>query len=477
MPKVLLIQPPLFSFATLSSPNLGLAMIAAVLEQDGVEVKFIDAAAESLTIDAIIHQARQFSPDIAGSGGQTPISHFSLEIFKRLKQEVSDRIITIAGGPHFTFTAEESLQKCPQLDIVMRGEGEYSFREICERFRQGKPLDDLEGITFRNKNGEIIKNPDRPQIKDLDSLPFPAWHLFPVKKYHWTNINMLGAITSRGCKYCCPHCITWKMHKGIRRRKPAKIVEELVWVKKNFGVDTFFFHDDTAFTDREQLEGFLDSLEACGERLYWYYEAREDDFFSFRDLWPRMKKNGLFKITLGLDTPNDIVRTYYGRKPLKVEETDKMLYHLKHELGIQVSVYLLLGAPGETEDSMRRTLNYAKHLYPRYCSLVMTTFLIPFPGTDIFYAMQEKNLLTTYDWRDYSFGQPVFKMQVSSETAYRMYKKMWMDVYARPAALLEIGKNLFSRNRFRRAIAKNFLAMPLQMVNYGKLKSTKDVMP
>jgi radical SAM superfamily enzyme YgiQ (UPF0313 family) len=154
-----------------------------------------------------------------------------------------------------------------------------------------------------------------------------------------------------------------------------------------------------------------------------------------------------------------------------------MLYYLKHELGIQVSVYLLLGAPWETEESMRRTLNYAKHLYPRYCSFAMATFLIPFPGTDLFNEMHEKNLLTTYDWRDYSFGQPVFKMQVSAEKAYRMYKKIWMDVYARPVAFLEICENLFSRNKFKRAIAKNFLSMPMQMVKYSKLKTTKDFMP
>jgi radical SAM superfamily enzyme YgiQ (UPF0313 family) len=475
--RVLLIQPPLVKFGTMAAPNLGLAMIAAVLEQDGIEVKVIDAAAEDLSIDEIINRARQFRPNVAGAGGQTAISHLSLEIFRRLKQEVSPRIVTVAGGPHFTFTAKESLQKCPHLDIVVRGEGEYTIREICRNLSNVKALDGIAGITYRSANGTIIKSPDRPQIEDLDSLPFPAWHLFPVKKYHWTNINMLGSFTSRGCKYHCPHCITWKIHKGIRRRKPEKIVEELLWVKKNFGEDTFFFHDDTAFTDRAHLEGFLDALETCGEKFFWYYEAREDDFMGFRDLWLRMKKNGMFKVALGLDTPNERVRNYYGRKALQVSETEQMLYHLKNKLGIQISVYLLMGAPWETESSLQQTLDYAKHLYPRYCSFVMATFVVPYPGTDLFQEMYKEDLLTTYDWRDYSFGLPVFKMLASADAAYRIYKKTWMDVYARPVALFEIVKNLFSQNTFNRALAKNFLSMPLQMIKLGKIKTIRDVLP
>jgi radical SAM superfamily enzyme YgiQ (UPF0313 family) len=140
-------------------------------------------------------------------------------------------------------------------------------------------------------------------------------------------------------------------------------------------------------------------------------------------------------------------------------------------------VYLLMGAPWETAQSMQKTLDYAKHLYPQYCSFVVATFVVPYPGTDMFQEMHENNLLTTHDWRDYSFGLPVFKMQVPAETAYRLYKKIWMDVYARPAALLEIVKNLFSKNEFDRALAKNFLSMPLQMSRLGKIKTIRDVMP
>ena len=196
-----------------------------------------------------------------GAGGQTPVSRRSMTIFARAKEEISQDIVTVAGGPHFSFADRESLAECPQLDVIVRGEGEETMSRLCQRIAAGEPLDDLRGITWRNDQGEAVRNPDRPPIADIDSLPFPAWHLFPVDKYHWVGNRLLAISSSRGCPYHCPYCITWKVHRGVRRRDPAKIVEEMVWAKKNFGHDTFFFQDDASFLVREQIEGFLDELE------------------------------------------------------------------------------------------------------------------------------------------------------------------------------------------------------------------------
>ncbi|MBW1839025.1 MAG: cobalamin-dependent protein, partial [Deltaproteobacteria bacterium] len=312
--KVLLIQPPMFHLGVVIAPNLGLAYIAAVLEKAGIEVRVFDAAAERVFFDEIIDQIRDFKPHLIGAGGQTPVSPRSLVIFQRAKREVDPGIITLAGGPHFTFTDQESLEQCSELDIVVRGEGEATILELCQKIEAGESLAGVKGITYRNSDGKIIRNPDREPIADLDSIPFPAWHLFPVEKYHWVGNKVLAISSSRGCPYRCPYCITWKIHKGVRQRNPVKIVEEMVWVKRNFNHDTFFFQDDASFLVRDQLEDFLNALEKSGEQLYWYYETREDVFLSYRDLWQRMKKNGLFKIVFGLETPDPNLRECCGKK-------------------------------------------------------------------------------------------------------------------------------------------------------------------
>ena len=170
--RVMLIQPPMFHLKMQLSPNLGLAYIAAVLERDGFEVQVLDAAAENLDFDGVIERIRAFSPSVIGAGGQTPVSRRSMTIFARAKEEISQDIVTVAGGPHFSFADRESLAECPQLDVIVRGEGEETMSHLCKRVAAGEPLDDLRGITWRNEQGEVVRNPDRPPIARYRFHPF-----------------------------------------------------------------------------------------------------------------------------------------------------------------------------------------------------------------------------------------------------------------------------------------------------------------
>jgi len=472
--RVLLIQPPMFKMASIVSPNLGLAYIAAVLERDGIEVKVVDSAAERITYDEIIEHIRQFRPHIIGSGGQTPVSPHSLTIFRRTKREISPDIVTLAGGPHFTFTDRESLEECPELDIVVRGEAEETIRQVCQELKAGESLQGVSGITWRNEKGQITCNQDRELIPDLDSIPFPAWHLFPVEKYQWMNTNVIGISSARGCPYRCPHCITWKVHKGVRRRNPAKIVEEMIWVKRNFNIDTFFFHDDVSFLIREQLEGFLEELEACGERFYWWYETREDVLLGYRDLWKRMKKKRADYAFLGLETPDPEIRRYYGKKGYDVETVDRMIDTFEKELDVLISVYMIFGVPDDTEKSMEDQIKYAKHLYPDRCSLVIGSLAVPFPGTEMYKQLKAKNMITSFDWKDYGFGKSVIKTSVPPEKILKIFNGFWIGTFVRPKALVKQFINLFSRNRFRKGTAKSYFYTAITMM---KLRGKQDSTP
>jgi radical SAM superfamily enzyme YgiQ (UPF0313 family) len=445
------------------APNLGLACIASVLERDGVEVRVVDAAADSIGYEDILRRIRHFRPDVIGAGGQTPVSHRSLEIFRRAKRQISPDIITLAGGPHFSFTARESLEQCPELDIVVRGEGEATISHLCRALSGQNHLGAVAGITWRDHSGSAVRNPDREPIADLDALPFPAWHLFPVEKYHWAGIKMLATATSRGCPYHCPHCITWKIHSGVRHRTMARVVEEMVWVKKKFHHDTFFIQDDASFLTRQELESFLDELEKCRERLYWYYETREDVFLEFRDLWKRMKENGLFKIVLGLETPDPQLREALGKKAFDRGAVEQMMETLEKKLDILVSVYLLFGLPDDTEVTMKAILDYGKYLYPDRCSFVVGSLAVPFPGTDMFLQLTEKGKIASYDWREYGFGKSVITTTVAPEKLQEIFKGFWVGTYVRPKAMLKQLQLLVSGNRFRRSMAKQYARMGMEM--------------
>ena len=470
--RVLLIQPPMFHLGVNIAPNLGLAYIAAVLERSGIEVKVLDAAAEGIFFDEIITRIERFRPHLIGAGGQTPVSPRSLTIFKRVKQEIDPGIVTIAGGPHFTFTDRESLEQCSGLDIVVRGEGEETIRELCEKREAGEGIEGIQGITYRSTEGAIIRNPDREPIADIDALPFPAWHLFPVEKYHWVGNKVIGISSSRGCPYHCPHCVTWKIHRGVRLRSPRKIVEEMVWVKRTFNHDTFFFQDDASFLSREQMEGFLAKLEKCGEKLFWYYETREDVFLEYKDLWKRMKKDGLFKVVFGLETPDPAMRALYGKKGFRRDSVEQMIDILERELDVLVAVYLLFGSPQDTEASMKANLTYGRYLYPDHCSFIVGSIVAPFPGTELFEGLKREGNITSFNWKDYGFGKSVIRTAVAPDEIAKIFTGFWTGTYVRPKVFAKQIQNLFSRNRFRRAMAKNYIAIAVDMIKMrGKLDS------
>jgi len=455
--RVLLIQPPLLYYTRIiKSPNIGLATIAAVLEEAGVEVQVIEANAEGISLDEIIERIRKIKPDLVGSGGQTPISHLSLEIFERTKKEVNKNIVTLAGGPHFSFTDKESLQKCSELDVVVRGEAEYTMLNLCEHLENGEDFKHVKGITYRNSDGKIIINSNQDPIQDIDTLPFPAWHLFPVEKYHDKGRKMLAITTARGCVYKCSHCITWKIHKDVRLKSPKRIVDEMIYVKEHFGHDTFFFHDDQSFTYREQLEGFLNELEKRNNNLFWSYETKEEVFCNYRDLWDRMKIHGLFKIYFGVETIDKEGRKFYNRSKYEKERFEEMLSYLEHKLDILVGLYFIIGHPAETEADIRRSLQYSKYLYPDLCSLVLCSLLAPFPGTELYLEMKKQGLILTEDWRYYGSVTPVIKTSVSRKKLQKLYYSFWKNNYGRLYVIVRQLINLFSKNTFRRYMAKGY---------------------
>lgn len=454
--KVLLIQPPLLFYTRIiKSPNIGLASIAGVLEEAGIEVHVIDANAEGLSLDKIVERIRKNKPDLVGSGGQTPISHLSLEIFKRTKNEINKNIVTLAGGPHFSFTDKESLQQCPELDIVVRGEAEYTFLHLCRNLENGKDFKDIKGITYRDTANKIIENQNQDLIKDLDALPFPAWHLFPVEKYHEWGRKKLATTTARGCEYKCPHCITWKIHKDLRLKSPKRIVDEMIYVKEHFGHDTFSLNDDQSFTNREQLEGFLSELERRKTKLFWSYETREEIFYTYKDLWDKMKANGLFKISFGVETLDEQGRQLYKRSKYEKECFEEMLSYLEHKLDILVWLFFIIGYPSETEESIYKTFQYIRYLHPELCSFVVCGLLKPFPGTELYLGMKKKGLIITEDWRYYGSGTPVLKTKVSPIKLQKLYYSFWKNNYGRPRVVARQLINFISKNKFRRLMAKN----------------------
>jgi anaerobic magnesium-protoporphyrin IX monomethyl ester cyclase len=187
-----------------------------------------------------------------------------------------------------------------------------------------------------------------------------------------------------------------------------------------------------------------------------------------------MKENGLFKIVFGLESPDPHLRARFGKQGYDLNSVESMMLTLEKELDIMVSVYLIFGLPEDTEESLEASLKYARHLYPDYCSFVVGSLAVPFPGTEIFNELKEKDLITNYNWEDYGFGKSVIRSNLSSEKLQDTFTGFWIDTYVRPKAMLKQVQLLLSRNRFRRAMAKQYITMAVEMISdVKKMKGEK----
>ncbi|MCJ7613718.1 cobalamin-dependent protein, partial [Candidatus Bathyarchaeota archaeon] len=210
-PHVTLVNPPYPEGAHQHPPftPLGLGYLAAVLDKNNYDVDVIDCQALRISYDEFKREISKRQPDIVGMTSTTLTYKSALRIAK-IAKEVHPNCLTVLGGCHVTFWDENALQECSSLDVVVRKEGEYTLLELVQRLDAGKAFHDILGLTCR-KGEEIVRTPDRPYIEDLDSLPFPAHHLWPLDRLRKYGKVMFPIMTSRGCVFWCEFCSAVRM--------------------------------------------------------------------------------------------------------------------------------------------------------------------------------------------------------------------------------------------------------------------------
>jgi len=227
---------------------LGIGYLAAVLEKNQYEVDVIDCQALKLTHEELRSEISKRQPDIVGITSTTLTYKSALHIAE-IAKEVHPNCLTVLGGCHATFWDDKALQECPYLDIVVRKEGEDTLLELVRSLGAGRVFDNVFGTTCR-KDAEIIRNPDRPYIENLDSLPFPAHYLLPIKHYRKYGKVVFPLSTSRGCTFYCNFCSAVRMFgRRYRMRSPKSVADELEFIHKKYGTDQFTFYDDTFTVD------------------------------------------------------------------------------------------------------------------------------------------------------------------------------------------------------------------------------------
>jgi anaerobic magnesium-protoporphyrin IX monomethyl ester cyclase len=447
---------PLFRLPidTRTTPHMGLAYLAAVSERRGDEVRIYDADVETQPLADFL---REFEPQIVGITANTPQVKQAWRTAAAIKSVMD--IPVVLGGPHVSVVTEqldyESLAK-PGVDLVVRGEGEAAWVEICrvvEQYRKDQPdftsaalmspalnlFGHVEGLSFRTSDGMMHRNPDSTPIADLDSLPWPAYHLFNMSLY--TNLQpatdavdgsrSFSILTSRGCPYRCTFCSQSIMPIKWRARSPESVVAEWKHLVKDLGALEIGVLDDSANIRKPRLMQICDGIIAEGMgNVPWIFVNGIRANLADPDLLAKLKQAGLKRTAFGVETgdPEMIVKI---DKHVD-HDTIRAAFRNAKAAGIETIGFFIIGLPGDTRQSMQRTIDFAIEIDPMIANFSMMT---PYPGTAVYENVKRDGKLLMSDWEDYVFFDQRARYELGDLTAplvEEMYRRAYRQFYWRP---------------------------------------------
>jgi len=426
-----------------------LAYAAAVLEKSGHDVLFIDAIGEDIDEASYLKRVFAFSPDLILNEMATASHAIDLATAKKLKESTGAKLAVC--GPHPSAIATQVLENAC-VDFVLIGEIEGTIPDLVRALERGASFEDVKGLAFRAQDGTIVVNPRRDLIANLDELPYPHRATLPMQRYCVAGYPspVLFMYASRGCPYRCNYCL-WPqtMYAGgnHRRRQPENVVAEIEMAQEKFGpFKSIYFDDDTFNVGRKHLLRLADLLASRPWRLPWGCNARADHFDE--GLMERLASVGLFNIRIGVESGDPDILQRAG-KQLDLARVEQCI-EMARRNGVKVHVTFTIGLAGESWESVKRTVAFAKSITPDSIAFTITT---PFPGTAYYDELLEMGYLDTVDWNRFNaVTHSVLRTEhLTAEEVTQAEKWAMRQVYFSPSYLLR---------RYRYAISgKELLAL------------------
>jgi len=402
--KIVLIFPPSIYQTKETMPPLGLAWLAAVLQKNGFsDVYIIDSVINKYDNQKIIELLKAQSADLIGLSFGTQNRFYAFQLAELIKENFPS-VPLVAGGPHVTLTADDTLKQIQAIDMIVRGEGEFTFLELVQALERGNDLGTVNGLSYRNSQGEIFHNAERTPIADLDALPFPARELLPIKDYQQkiplSDKICTSMITSRGCPNNCIYCSTARQWgHNIRFRSPKNVVDEIEIIVNQYGLEGVGFFDDCFTVDKKRVIAICQEIINRGLKIGWWCEARANTLDPEVLAW--MKRAGCEYIAMAIESgSNEVLKRI--KKMITVEQgiaAAKMI----HAAGIKQKIFFMHGLPGETYEDIKKQFFLSRYLLDRVRVEEATQGVtIIYSHTEIEMLAKELNILP----RDFSWSRP-----------------------------------------------------------------------
>ena len=453
--KIALVNTPLLQKAGHHPlfPPLGLAYMAAVLEQNSFEVKIVDCPVCEMDHEKLKAELVSFQPTIVGIGAMTPIIESALKSAHVAKEACPDAKV-VMGGPHVTFADKQILSEDKDVDIIVRGEGEETLLELAEQSPEFRKIGDIEGITFR-RDTQIIQSPNRPFIQNLDALPLPAYKYIPIKKYRITGMKLLPIISSRGCPFQCSFCVASQMFGArYRARSPKNVLDEIEWLKDEYKAEGIAFQDDTLTFDKKRTLEICDGMIERKLKLPWGCSSRAD--VVTKEVLAKMAEAGCDEICFGVESGCQRIRDSL-KKRVTTKQCENAVKWAK-EAGIFVTVSVILGYPGETKETLQESLDFVRKVEPDDVWLCHAT---PYLGTELRAIVESNGWKMAEDWKLYNTMNPIFEDPLLPAKQIAEMRKAFYNKFYGPRYIVHqavkgyVKGNMYSKIMARTAIYYN----------------------
>lgn len=375
--RVLLITPPVKTELGPVRPNIGMGYLAQMLLENNISYDILDMLL-GYSLGDLKKKVDEFKPDLLGVNLFSNKYKIAYETIQNIK-EYFPSMKVIVGGPHVSCLRNKVLEDCPAIDYGVFFEGEYPLLELCE----GKRVELINNLIYRDGD-RVLMNSPRDFIKDLDCMQFPTYQKFEVEKY----IEEKSLISSRGCPYACTFCAV-KVVSGrlVRVRSPRYVIDEIeFWYKK--GYRQFSFQDDSFTLYEKRTYEICDEIERRGfNDIFLRCAGARADKLDY-NLLARMKSVGFKTIAIGVEVGNDKMLKII-KKGEKFEEIDNAVKNAC-DLGLDVYLNFLAGAPYETLSDINDSINFALK-YPVFYA--EWSNIIPYPNTEMYEWLLQKGYL------------------------------------------------------------------------------------
>jgi len=388
-----------------TAPPPGIGYLASVLSRADFSVTLLDPSPLGMSNEDVVQAAAREDPLMTGIYCCTMDRYEAFALASRIKAEVPETKLAM-GGPHVTFVAEETLRRIGSIDVVVRGEGEVTIRKLADRLRTQGSLADVAGIAYKEA-GKVVSNPARAPIDDLDSIPFPAYDLFPdLGLYAPQGIagrrRSAVVMTSRGCPYHCSFCSSGPLWARCRARSAENVVDELEYLVSEHEVEFVKFYDDVFTLNRKRVQEICQGIIDRKLDIGFFILTRVDlvDIDTLRIL----RRAGCEQVQYGIESGSQEVVTGV-RKGIDLGAAEKALSITK-EAGINSYVFLMLGLKGETEHDIRKTMGFLARNAENIQD-VETSVNSIYPGSPDYYECIEKGIFDEDIWFTYRNDDPL----------------------------------------------------------------------